>query len=285
MSCNMPIDCYYRDELTESGKRPLTFNPRFRYRGADVKYTDALKVPCGKCSGCKADQSLMWSIRAYHESTLHDQNCFITLTYDDAHLPKDGKIDKTVLQKFFRRLRKAGYKLRYIACGEYGGRTHRPHYHAIIFGVDWLENAVYIDDKMYTNQKLVDLWSNGFVSIAPVTMASICYVCGYVTKKIADEDTFNLMSRRPGIGHDWLDRFHDDIVRTGVVTIEGREYQVPKRYLLWYEDVFQDIKAARAEHAKKASRGVDPMERRRAEDNREINKKARIQSRSTKEKI
>jgi len=138
---------------------------------------------------------------------------------------------------------------------------------------------------MYTNQKLVNQWGNGLVSIAPVSMASICYVCGYVTKKIDDADTFNLMSRRPGIGHEWLDKFKDDIVRNGTVSIDGREYQVPKRYLAWYEDIFQDIKKARSEHAREKSRGVDPVVRRHVEDNRELNKRARIKSRLTKEKI
>lgn len=285
MTCNSPIDCYYSHELTKNNKRGLTFNPRLRYCGADTKYTDALKVSCGKCAGCKADQSLMWSIRCYHESTQHDQNSFITLTYDDDHLPEDQAIHKDHLQKFFRRVRKAGNRIRYMACGEYGGRSRRPHYHAIIFGKDWLENSVPIDEKMYTNQSLVDIWGNGLVSIAPVSMASICYVCGYVTKKMDDEDTFNLMSRRPGLGHTWLDKYKDDIARNQTVTIEGREYQVPKRYLAWEEELFADVKAARAAHAKENSRGVDPMDRRRAEDSRELNKRARIKSRLTKEKV
>lgn len=293
MSCNKPIPCWYSNFVNESGKRPLTFNGRDRYDGWDPKYKDPLSVGCGKCQGCKSDQALMWSIRGYHEASLHDQSCFVTLTYDDAHLPCDGKIDKTHLQYFFRKIRKSGIKIRYLACGEYGGLTGRAHYHAILFGKDWLEGAIPLsgfgpvggEGQLYTNQTLVDLWSHGSVTIAPVSMASICYVCGYVNKKIDDEDTFNLMSRRPGIGHDWLNKFSDDIVRNGTVVIEGREYQVPKRYLLWNEEAFADVKAARAEHAKKNSLNVDPMSRRRQEDNRELNKAARIKSRLLKEKV
>jgi hypothetical protein len=285
MTCNRPIDCYYAAELNPSGKRGLTFNPRNRYLGGDLRYTDPLKIPCGKCAGCKVDASLMWSIRSYHEASLHDQNCFVTLTYDDAHLPSDKKIDKEVLQKFFRRLRKVGHRIRYVACGEYGGLTNRPHYHAIIFGKDWLEGAVNLNDQLYTHPELVRIWGKGHVSVAPVEMGAICYVCGYVTKKMDDEDTFALRSNKPGIGHAWLDRYKDDIVRNGIVTIEGREYQVPKRYLLWEEEVFQDIKRARAEHAKKAAVGVDPIVARRQQDSRETNKKARIKARLTKEKV
>ena len=92
MPCNRPVTAYYSDKLNESGKRSLTFRQQNRYSGSDPDYSLAIHIPCGRCLGCKADQSLMWSIRCYHESQLHDQCSFITLTYDDAHLPQDGKI-------------------------------------------------------------------------------------------------------------------------------------------------------------------------------------------------
>ena len=159
---------------------------------------EKLRLPCGKCHGCRADQALMWSIRAYHESSLHDKNSFLTLTYSDEHLPSDGALDKTHLQKFFRAARDSGIPLRYIACGEYGDKTRRPHYHAIIFGQDFRYDAQSIDRNLYTSPTVEKIWKKGMVSLAPVTMASICYVCGYVQKKIGDADTFSLMSRRPG---------------------------------------------------------------------------------------
>lgn len=290
MACNRPVPAYYSAELNPSGKRGLTFNPKFAYTGPIKNYRDPLYVPCGKCTGCKADSSLMWSIRSYHESTLHSQNCFLTLTYDDDHLPADGKISKDELQRFIKRLRKHQSKffeekIRYVACGEYGGLTRRPHYHAIIFGRDWLEQKVPLNDQLYTAPDLVNIWGNGHVSIAPVTMASICYVCGYVTKKMDDPDTFALRSSRPGIGHDWIDRFLGDAVRSdGKVVIEGREYPVPKRYILWHEEKFEHVKELRKEFAKK-NLSIDPVVRARMEDNREINRKSRIKSRNDKEVI
>ena len=182
----------------------------------------------------------MWSVRCYHESTQHDKTSFITLTYNDENLPSDGRIEKKHLQNFFKRLRKRypPQSLRYFACGEYGDQTNRPHYHAIIFGEDFRFDKVDINSELYTSPFLESVWGFGNVSIAPVTMASICYVCGYVTKKMDDPDTFNLMSRRPGIGHNWFQKYQDDLARTGTVTIEGREWPIPKRYFDW------DIKAA-----------------------------------------
>lgn len=288
MACNRPIPAYYSRDINESGKRGLTFNPKYAYNGPLKEYREFLSIPCNKCAGCKADQALMWSIRAYHESTLHEQNCFLTLTYDDDHLPIDGKISKYEMQTFIKRLRKhqAHYfpadKLRYIACGEYGGLTRRPHYHAIIFGRDWLDQKVAINDKLYTAPDLVKLWGNGHVSIAPVTMASICYVCGYVTKKIGDPDTFVLRSSRPGIGHDWIDKYLGDAIHDGMISIEGREYPIPKRYVLWHEDKFGLVKDLRKDYARKNS-AIDPVQLRRMQDSRELNKNARITSRNDKE--
>lgn len=264
MPCNFPSTAYYSSKVNpETGKRSLVFNQRESYKGSatnefGISLESPLSVPCGKCRGCRADQSLMWSIRAYHESQEHEQNSFVTLTYDADRLPSDGLISKPDLQKFFKRLRSSGVKFRYVACGEYGGQTRRPHYHAIIFGKDWLEGSIPLKESLYTNQSLVDVWGKGIVSIAPVTMASICYVCGYVNKKVDDVDTFNLMSRRPGIGHTWLDKYSDDIARTGVVSIEGRSYQVPKRYLQWAGDELFDVRKDRVLHARKLNRKSDP---------------------------
>lgn len=262
MSCNNPQSAYYSNKINpETGKRSLVFRQSQRYTGSDPEYSRRLEIPCSKCLGCKADLALTWSIRAYHESTLHVQNSFITLTYDNEHMPSDGKIDKRELQLFLKRLRRDGTKIRYLACGEYGGQTRRPHYHAIIFGKDWLEHKISITGDLYTAKPLMDIWGKGIVSIAPVTMASICYVAGYVNKKIADPDTFNLMSRRPGIGHLWLDRYADDISRTGVVSIEGRAYQVPKRYMQWNETEFAHIKLERQKHAREKSKLTDSIQK------------------------
>lgn len=281
MACTAPLQCYYSNKLNETGKRSIVFDYKKSYMGTDPTVPKSLQIPCGKCLQCKADQSLMWSIRGYHESTLHPYNSFLTLTYDDEHLPADKKIDKRTLQLFIKRLRKAvaPLKLRYIACGEYGEKSRRPHYHAIIFGTDFLHDKLPITDKLYTSQTVIDCWPQGFVSIAPVTMSSICYVCGYVLKKAGDDDTFSLMSRRPGIGHDWLDRYKSDLTRTGKVAIEGREYAISPRYVQWSEGDFEEVKKARMEYAKTRSKRFDPIETRRRADNREKNRRAIIKQR------
>lgn len=180
----------------------------------------------------------------HHESTQHSQNAFLTLTYGN---PCPEKINKRDVQLFIKRLRKL-LPVRYFACGEYGTRSGRPHYHAIIFGQDFLAGSYPINDELYGNSLVDTAWGKGFASIGQVTIQSCMYVAGYVNKKAGQQDTFNLMSRRPGIGHTWIDRYKDDIKRTGIVAIEGKEFPVPKSYLDRHPDYFQQLKNERKAH-------------------------------------
>lgn len=112
------------------------FKPFILTKGLDpIKYPDGLTVPCGKCLGCKIKKRSEWSMRCIHELTQHEKACFLTLTYDDRHLPTDFRVHKEHLQKYFKRLRKNDKRpFKYFACGEYGDMFGRPHYHAILFG-------------------------------------------------------------------------------------------------------------------------------------------------------
>ena len=267
MSCYYPVSAWKARRFNESGKRGIVFSPRDGFEDM------ALQVPCGKCIGCKSDKAMMWSIRCYHEASLHERNAFVTLTYEDA----PPALVKEDLQKFFKRARHS-FDFRYFACGEYGEATHRPHYHALIFGQDFLDDAIDISDSLYTSSSLSKLWGHGLISVAPVTMASCCYVAGYVHKKVGDDETFTLMSRQPGIGKDWLAKYGDDLRRTGTVTIEGKELPVPMRYLAWEEEMFSDLKRERA----KRFRDMTPDERYKRACSlpaRELSKKAQVSQR------
>lgn len=270
MACNCPMSGWYAQKVNPSGKRSIVFNPSKAFVDMPVQ------IPCGKCTGCRADQALMWSIRAYHEASQHERNCFVTLTYCDNNYPADGKISKRELQLFFKRLRKktAPVKLRYIACGEYGTQSGRAHYHAVIFGLDFLGDQVPINQQLYTSPTLEECWGKGQVSIAPVTMSSICYTCGYVLKKLDDQDTFSLASRRPWIGNGWLEKYQQDIINTGKIIIEGREYPVPQRYLSAKPEELCQVKKDRKRYALAQSKKFDPVETRKRLDARQVNRKA-----------
>jgi len=245
--CNSPVPMYQSVLKDERGKSTLTSRlPPFAY----IK----IAVPCGSCPECLQARSFSWAVRAYQESQLHERNSFITLTYDDAHLPEGGLLVKEDLQKFFKRVRRSGMSIRYLACGEYGEQTRRPHYHALIFGQDFHSpNEQKINDQGDFNSPILsDFWPMGFNVVAPVTMATCCYVAGYVFKKQGDPDTCRLFSKTPAIGKPWFDKYGEDVLRTGKCIVEGKSVSLPPQYFDWSDDCrLTDLKAERAAHAKK----------------------------------
>lgn len=124
-------------------------NVRF-VRGAFNIVRQCVTVPCGQCIGCRLERSRQWANRCLLELQYHDSAYFLTLTYNDDHVPVSyyGQADtgecqpsltlrKRDFQLFMKRLRKAfpDDKIRFFACGEYGSQTFRPHYHVIVFGL------------------------------------------------------------------------------------------------------------------------------------------------------
>lgn len=208
-----------------------------------------------------------------HENQCHDQSSFVTLTY--ANAPE--KLSKPDLQLFIKRLREhAPVPIRYFACGEYGTLTRRPHYHLLLYGTDFLNTRTYaIDEELYGSPLLDKAWGHGIASIGRVTPQSIAYVCGYVSKKIGDPDTFNLMSTRPGIGHNWLKRHKDNLRRNGHTTLDGRELPIPRKYLEWESTYLQQLIKERTEWHKNRTPDEKLYARTHAKM-REINYQSRI---------
>ena len=194
-----------------------------------------MEVACGQCLGCRLDRSREWAARIVHEAQLYDDNCFITLTYDDEHLPKDGSLDKSHFQKFMKRLRKrfSDRKIRYYHCGEYGDQLDRPHYHACLFNFDFMDKELLKErdgNFLFVSQTLHELWPYGFSTVGELTFQSAAYCARYVLKKVngvlsqdhylrCDENgvaywlqpEYTTMSRRPGIGRDWYEKYKEDV--------------------------------------------------------------------------
>lgn len=159
-----------------------------------------ITVPCGNCAFCMATRRSDWALRIHYEHKKHLDARFITLTYANPHLKwKNGisQLCKEDLQKWLKRIRKNGYKIRYYAVGEYGSRTYRPHYHILLFG--------YIPEKI-----IRETWRFGQVHIGTVTQQSVMYCLGYMvngkhwTMTKGRQRPFCTMSRRPGIGANYL---------------------------------------------------------------------------------
>lgn len=217
-------------------------------------------MPCGTCAGCLLERSRQWAIRCMHEASLYEDNCFVTLTVDDEHLAVGASLVKRDLQLFWKRLRKAypAVKFRYFACGEYGESFGRPHYHAAVFGFDFPDKYVWSVRKGFTvwrSEGLERLWGNGLCELGSVTFESAAYVARYVMKKefganawmhyqrvdLESGETrdispeFTCMSRRPGIGRPWLEKFMSDVYPEDGVVVRGRLMKPPRYYDGQYE--------------------------------------------------
>lgn len=263
-----------------------------------------VKVPCGKCIGCRLEYSRQWAVRCVHESQLHEENAFVTLTYSPEHLPEDHSIHKEELQKFFKRLRKriGNGVFRYFACGEYGSQKQRPHYHAILFGYGFPDRQLWSvtarGDRTYRSPLLEQVWTKGNSLIGDVTFESCAYVARYVTKKwkgetsdevnlqnaLVDPETgevhhiepeFCLMSRKPGIGSGWLESFKPDTEKD-FITLRGAKMAIPKYYDAQIEKAYpEEVEQRKRRRAAHFNEKENTYERLRV---REKVKKAAIRS-------
>jgi len=205
-----------------------------------------------------------------HEARDHEQTCSIALTYDDEHLPSDLSLDVTHWQKFAKRLRKKMGPFRFYHCGEYGGEEQRPHYHALIFGLDFREDKKYhglskAGFPLYTSKTLEETWGKGFAPIGDLTFESAAYAARYIMKKQTGEKAvahyagrkpeYNTMSRRPGIGKTWIDKYAHETFRDDFVVLDGKQVHVPKYYDHQVEldnpELVQTVKETRQAHAHK----------------------------------
>lgn len=178
------------------------------------------------------------------EAKLHSDNAFVTLTYDDEHMPRstDGRgiLLKKDMQDWLKRIRKAydnatGRKLRFYGVGEYGDTTWRPHFHLALFNFPNCRYGKSTYSKVTRNCCVVcdmvrDTWSNGNVLVAELNTNTAQYVCGYVTKKMTSKDDVRLdgrppefarMSLRPGIGGDAMWDVASTVLTFDLETPEG----------------------------------------------------------------
>lgn len=246
MPCYSPIVGYYSAERGDSGKRGIVFQRSRSLSGSP------LRLPCGGCVGCKLERARQWAVRCLHERKMHKLNCFVTLTYDNDHLPPGGTLVKRDLQRFMKYLRKEkGNGIRFYACGEYGDINRRPHYHALLFNCDFADKLRVGENKQghayYESAQLTALWGRGKTLLGDVTFDSAAYVARYVLKKVQsgavcyevfDEDgevfdripEFTVMSRRPGIGAEYYDRFGQEVRDHDSVIIDGKPRRPPRFY-------------------------------------------------------
>lgn len=287
MGCDFPLKAYRSaSEKGPSGKRLITFKP-----SASLQSQIPFEVPCGNCNGCKLEHSRQWAVRMTHEAKFYAENSFLTLTYDDQHVPQNYGLDLRHWQLFMKRLRKSlPQKIRFYACGEYGDLLGRPHYHAIIFGYDPPDQVFHSvserGDKQFTSWHLSKAWTAGTITTGKVTYESCRYVAAYCMKKIKNTDAFGadryyrispidgqyhsvrpefaVMSRGGefgGIGSRYVEKYKNDFYPSGFIIVDGVK-QAPPRF---YKSKLTEEEQRRLKlYAKKQPRSEKTMERRLA---------------------
>lgn len=243
------MPCYHPINAWRCSDGSIVFHEKKRF-----KTEQALSLPCGQCIGCRLERSRQWAMRCLHEASLHDLNCFLTLTYSPDNIPENDSLKYEHFQLFMKRLRKRfAIPIRFFMCGEYGETTNRPHYHALLFGFDFLDKVYHSKSNgmvLYSSKSLDSLWGLGHCLIGAVTFESAAYVARYCVKKVTgkaadahysslDLETGEIVSRvpefahmslKPGIGRPWLDKFQADIYPHDYVIIRGVKVKPPKYY-------------------------------------------------------
>ena len=325
MPCFYPLTAYRSDQVTPTGKRKIVFDAS--------KSID--KIPfglgCGQCSGCRLERSRQWMVRIMHEAAQHDHNMFITVTYDDEHLPTTHEESVRNYQLFMKKLRfkYPGKKISFYHTAENGEENERHHHHAIIFNfefpdkkfsrysehVDKSANSVgwvkptkdmpepgkviyrpltnisslspdkaqsHAPGAIYTSEQFTKLWANGICEFGGVTIQSAAYCSRYIMTKVNGDDAeehyervdtetgelyslipeYSTMSRNPGIGKAWYDKYKNETYVHDSIIINGREVLPPKYYDRLIEeempDLIKAVKARRQANIKKQKANNTP---------------------------
>lgn len=260
MSCHHPLKAYWRSRNRDA----ITFD--INKSATRISFG----LPCGRCIGCRMEYARQWGMRCVHEAKLWKSNVFVTLTYNDEFLPAGGTLCVRDTQLFMKRLRKSREpeKVRFFLAGEYGDENRRPHYHALLFNVEFKDAKLFgrngRGEPLFTSDELSSLWSvdgrnMGHCSFGAVTFDSAVYCAKYALKRLSalnDESSeeqraafearyvvtdgdgvsyercreFAVMSRRPGIGAGYYEKFGAEVVAHDSVVVNGREVRPPRYY-------------------------------------------------------
>lgn len=278
---------------------PTCYSPISGYKrpGGGISHTRAgafrdlpVTIPCGKCIGCRLEKARDWAVRITHEAQMHKENSFLTLTYNDEHLPPGGTLRPRDMELFIKRLRAAlaPRQIRFYQCGEYGDEDKRAHHHMILFGEDFHFDRKFFKtsksgEKIYISEVLNDIWKNGYATVQDFTYKTASYVARYAIKKITGPpakehyervdmrtgEPYQLvpecatMSLRPGIGAEWFKKYHSDVFPSDEVIIKGKTQKPPKYYSVLYERMnpegFKKLRQKRAKDAKQRAGDNTPQ--------------------------
>lgn len=217
-------------------------------------------VPCGKCYSCLKAKKMEWATRCMHEANFHEHSLFITLTYDEICVPKDGSLNKEDITNFIKRTRShfkyhhnitgikyiqageygrvcenCGNHFRRCRCGNYVETLGRPHHHICLFGITFNDKKLSKKTKdtrypLYESEILDTLWQKGIAVIGELNVKTAAYTASYITKRMIDSgntDKYNgklpeyaTMSRREGIGKKYAEKYKSNFINNDFVIVD-----------------------------------------------------------------
>lgn len=216
-----------------------------------------------------------------HEGHVNSPAWFLTLTYKPEELPANGSLDPVDPTLFLKRLRRrVETRFSYYLAGEYGEKTERPHYHAVLFGCSFLDRDHLCDRNgapVFRSDQLDAAWRHGLAEFTGLTYGAARYVAAYVRKKVRQRDKpehytrvdpetgelvelqreYGRMSRRPAIGRRWIERYWRDVYPRDFVVMDGFELKPPRYYDKWMElhhpRIMMEVRERRIAEAKEVS--------------------------------
>lgn len=239
MRCISPIKAGFNSD------GDLTFSNRKR-----SKELEAFEFECRKCLPCRLNTAREKAVRCYHESQMHEENIFLTLTYDHKNLTSE-RLQYEDWQTFIRslrdhvRYRKGKTTIPTFHTGEYGDETKRPHWHAIIFNYrpdDQIPlRKTELGEQIYTSETLTELWGKGKIEYGSCTIDSANYVARYAAKKLIhgkDQDhdfhPIHKTSSKHAIGKKWIEKYWQQTFLHGYVRLpNGTQTRIPRYYVDW----------------------------------------------------
>lgn len=236
MSCFNPLLAVDNGINPDTGKHSIKILNMSKYLNLEnarsVFGKSLMMLPCGKCVACAQDYARTWQARIMCEAQYHAKKCFITLTYRD-----DVKPNKDDLRAFLKAVRnKYGEGIKFFACGELGSHTKRFHLHAILFGVDFMDDAQIVSKRglnlVYNSPTLDLLWKHGFASLGTLDISSAGYVSKYCDKKKItrqDDGEFVIMSR--GLGRKYFEDHREEIFNSDYLYFDGNKFKIPRYFL------------------------------------------------------
>lgn len=293
MPCTKPRTGWESRWLTPAGKRKTVFNSinsngiqRItkcgQCIGCRLDYSRQWALRCWH-------EASLWFDNSFITLTYSDENLTKLQNGDPTLVKRDHQLFMKKLRKRFQGTQEVSYTdedgnvqvqrpIRYYNAGEYGDKTARPHFHTLLFNFDFPDKVIHKRTKggtLYTSESLSDVWGLGHCYIGNVTFNSAAYVARYIMKKVngkakdehytrIDSDTgvvdslqpeYCTMSRRPGIGRLWFEKFRDDLFPQDFAVYNGKKMKVPSYYDRLLEKVnpemLFDIKTLRKLKAEK----------------------------------